>query len=103
MKASGAFIQKRVSPRSGCLKLFAVLSLLAGFGLATEAVQAAPVGHGAAAKPSKETVTAVVAKDVETTSSVQSNAGNAPHCDTSRKRMFVDGEGWIVRKVTTCY
>ena len=103
MKASGASIQKRISPRSGCLSLFAVLSIVAGFGLATEAVQAAPAGHGAAAKPSKETVTAVAAKDVETTSSVQSNAGNAPHCDISRKRLFVDGEGWIVRKVTTCY
>lgn len=23
-------------------------------------------------------------------------------CTKSRKRMFVDGEGWIVRRVTTC-
>lgn len=24
------------------------------------------------------------------------------NCTKSRKRMFVDGEGWIVRRVTTC-
>ena len=25
------------------------------------------------------------------------------NCGQSRKRLFVEGEGWIVRRVTTCY
>ncbi|MFC5483058.1 hypothetical protein [Microvirga aerilata] len=103
MKTLGASLQKRISPLSGGLKFFAVLSLVAGFGLAAESVQAAPAGHGAAAKPSKEPVTAVAAKDVETTSSVGSATGSDPYCNISRKRLFVEGEGWIVRRVTTCY
>jgi hypothetical protein len=103
MKASGASFKMGISPLSGSLRLFAVLSIVAGFGLVTQSAQAAPAGHGAAAKPHKETVTAVAAKDVEATSSIQSNPTSAPHCDISRKRLFVEGEGWIVRKVTTCY
>jgi len=101
MKTLGASVQMRVRPR-GVLKVLAVLSVLTGAGLAG-AVQAAPASHGAAAKPTKEVVTAVSARDVETTSSVQPTTGSDAHCDISRKRMFVEGEGWIVRRVTTCY
>ncbi len=102
MKASGASVQPRVSPRQGGLKFLAVLSIFAGAGL-VGAAEAAPASHGAAAKPSKEAVTSALAKDVETTSAIQASAGIAPYCDSSRKRLFVEGEGWIVRKVTTCY
>ena len=101
MKASGASVQSRILPR-GALKIFAVLSVFAGASLSGVA-EAAPASHGAAAKPSKETVTAVSARDVETTSSVQPTTSSDAHCDISRKRMFVEGEGWIVRRVTTCY
>ncbi|KFG70292.1 hypothetical protein JH26_05420 [Microvirga sp. BSC39] len=89
-------------PPQGGLKILAVLSVFAGAGLGG-AAEAAPASHGVAAKPAKETVTAVSAKDVETTSSVQPTTGSDAHCDISRKRMFVEGEGWIVRRVTTCY
>ncbi|MBD2748783.1 hypothetical protein IC232_18990 [Microvirga sp. BT688] len=82
--------------------MFTVLAVFAGAGL-VGAAEAAPASHGVAAKPAKETVTAVSAKDVETTSSVQPTTGSDAHCDISRKRMFVEGEGWIVRRVTTCY
>ncbi|MBJ6124942.1 hypothetical protein [Microvirga splendida] len=102
MKASGASVQPRVSPLQSGIKLLAILSVFAGLGL-VGAAQAAPASHGAAAKPSKAAVTAVSAKDVETTSSVQANTGSDAYCDISRKRMFVEGEGWIVRRVTTCY
>ena len=101
MKASGASVQSRISPQ-GALKVLAVLSLFAAAGLGG-AASAAPASHGVAAKPAKETVTAVSARDVETTSSVQPATGSDAHCDISRKRMFVEGEGWIVRRVTTCY
>jgi hypothetical protein len=102
MKASGASVQsRRISPQ-GVLKVLAVLSVFVGAGL-VGAAEAAPASHGVAAKPAKETVTAVAAKDVETTSSVQPTTGSDAHCDIARKRMFVEGEGWIVRRVTTCY
>ena len=39
------------------------------------------------------------------TASIQgrSGVGEPPNCDRSRRRLFVEGEGWIVRRVTTCY
>ena len=101
MKALGASVQSRILPQ-GSLKILAFLTIFAGAGLVGSA-EAAPASHGVAAKPSKETVTSVSAKDVETTSSVQPTTGSDAHCDISRKRMFVEGEGWIVRRVTTCY
>ena len=101
MKALGASVQSRIPPQ-GVLKVLAVLSVFGGAGL-FGAAEAAPASHGVAAKPSKETVTAVSARDVETTSSVQPTTGSDAYCDISRKRMFVEGEGWIVRRVTTCY
>ncbi|MCF4125092.1 hypothetical protein [Methylobacterium sp. SyP6R] len=43
-------------------------------------------------------------RDVAATSSVATPATEADdaQCSTSRKKLFVDGEGWIVRRVTTC-
>lgn len=41
--------------------------------------------------------------DPVATSSIRSAVDGAVNCDRSRKRLFVEGEGWIVRKVTTCY
>ena len=105
MKASGASGQTRVSPLSGSFKVLAVLAAIAGFGLAAKQAEATHASHGAAAttKNAVDTVTSVAAKDVETTSSVQTNTASDAHCDVSRKRLFVEGEGWIVRRVTTCY
>ncbi len=102
MKALGASVQPRVSPQQGGFKLLAILSIFAGASL-VGAAEAAPASHGAAAKPSKEAVTSISAKDVETTSSVEPSTGSDAYCDTARRRMFVEGEGWIVRRVTTCY
>jgi hypothetical protein len=104
MKTLGASsIQSKVSPLSGGLKLLAVLSIVAGAGLVVGTAEAAPASHAAAAKPTKEAATSVAAKDVETTSSIQPTTGSNANCDISRKRLFVEGEGWIVRRVTTCY
>ncbi|QRM32150.1 hypothetical protein [Microvirga sp. VF16] len=102
MKALGASAGKKISPLGG-FKVLAVLAIAVGFGLAAERTDAAHTGHGVAAKPAKEAVTSVVAKDVETTSSIETKSANDASCDISRKRLFVEGEGWIVRRVTTCY
>jgi hypothetical protein len=38
----------------------------------------------------------------ETTGSVSKSEPEQPGCDRMRRRMWVEGEGWIVRRVTTC-
>jgi hypothetical protein len=102
MKASGASVRRRFSPLGGVLKMMAVLAVAAGFGLAAERTDAADAGSFAA-KPAKEPVTVVAATDVETTSSIETKSPDDASCDISRKRLFVEGKGWIVRRVTTCY
>jgi hypothetical protein len=103
MKTLGASAHGKVSLLSSCLKTVAVLAVLAGFGLTAQRAEATHAGHAAAAKSAKEAVTSVSAQDVETTSSVQPNTASPSNCELSRKRLFVEGEGWIVRRVTTCY
>jgi len=41
-------------------------------------------------------------KDPQATSSVTADP-LPPNCQRSRKKFFVADEGWIVRKVTTCF
>jgi hypothetical protein len=103
MQTSGASVRRRFSPLGGVLKMMAVLAVTAGFGLAAERTDAAEAGHSVAAKPAKEPVTVVAATDVETTSSIETKSPDDASCDISRKRLFVEGKGWIVRRVTTCY
>jgi uncharacterized iron-regulated protein len=50
-----------------------------------------------AAEPSRAT-----AQDPQTTSSVNA-AEDQENCLRSRKRLWVAGEGWVVRWVTTCF
>jgi stringent starvation protein B len=100
MQTSGASARRRFLPLGGVLKIMAVT---AGFGLAVERTDAADAGHSVAAKPAKEPVTVVAATDVETTSSIETKSPDDASCDISRKRLFVEGKGWIVRRVTTCY
>ncbi|WP_246388815.1 hypothetical protein [Microvirga mediterraneensis] len=87
---------------SAAVRALAVLAVALGFGIAADQAQATHAGHGVAAKPEKQ-VTAMAAKDVETTSSIETNSPSDNACSISRKRLFVEGEGWIVRRVTTCY
>ncbi|WP_457089986.1 hypothetical protein [Microvirga sp. P5_D2] len=62
----------------------------------------AVVRDGKVAKVETKSPTAVAVKDPETTGSIQPS-DDGLSCSQSRKRLFVEGEGWIVRKVTTCY
>jgi hypothetical protein len=77
--------------------------------LATLATGVAPLsGHAAPAVD--KAPKAGTARDVAATSSVAATGGvtataaeaDDAQCTTARKRLFVDGEGWIVRRVTTC-
>ena len=57
---------------------------------------------GKVAKVETKSPTAVAVKDPETT--VRSEPSRMVSAVRNRaKRLFVEGEGWIVRKVTTCY
>ncbi len=104
MKAPKASTEKRNSLFWGKIVFAAFLGTSAGRGLASPSAEAA---HGLASERSavgkKAVVSAVAAKDVEETGSIQPGGGDASSCNRSRKRLFVEGEGWIVRKVTTCY
>ncbi len=95
---------KEISPLSGGRRLVALACVAGSLVLGAGAAQAAPRTSPAdnVAKPVKENVTAIAAKDPETTSSIQQGS-DSPNCSRSRQRFFVEGEGWIVRRVTTCY
>jgi hypothetical protein len=53
-------------------------------------------------KAADRAAAAMAGKDPQTTSSVTADS-LPPNCQRSRKKFFVADEGWIVRKVTTCY
>jgi len=53
-------------------------------------------------KAADRAATALAGKDPQTTSSVTVES-LPPNCQRSRKKFWVADEGWIVRKVTTCY
>ena len=63
---------------------------------------------GAPAVRAKTTTTTVAAtpaadKEPETTGTVDKATTLEPNCAQARRRLWVEGEGWIVRRVTTCY
>jgi len=53
-------------------------------------------------KAADRAAAAMAGKDPQTTSSVAVDPLPS-NCQRSRKRLWVADEGWIVRKVTTCY
>ena len=57
----------------------------------------------AAAAPDTNGVTKVAdATQAMPSTSVVDAEDDAANCTKSRKRLWVDGEGWIVRRITTC-
>jgi P pilus assembly chaperone PapD len=57
---------------------------------------------GAAAAPAVQTTKVADATQAVTGTSSLENEDDNASCTRSRKRLWVDGEGWIVRRVTTC-
>jgi hypothetical protein len=108
MTPSTLFNQRTIAPLSGRLRTFSAAAILAGVACLALPAQAAPAGPHqgqkvSAASATKDKVSTVAATEPETTGSVQSGATEDLNCNRSRKRLFVEGEGWIVRRVTTCY
>ena len=85
----------------------AVATLLAGSALllapvSIAASQAAPARAGGVAAPAPSKLADSTAS-TETTGSVQRSASEEePVCERPRKRLWVEGEGWVVRRVTIC-
>ena len=83
----------------------------AGLALVVSAIAwAAPAQAASAAAVRAKSAASVVAttqaavKDPEATGTVEkASATLEPNCAQSRRRLWVEGEGWIVRRVTTCY
>jgi hypothetical protein len=44
-----------------------------------------------------------MAAEPQTTGSIGKAADEGANCTKSRKRLWVEGEGWVVRRVTTCF
>ncbi len=105
MTPSSLFNKRQILPLGGKVKSFAPAVILATFALAALPAQAAPAApqQGQAVSSTKDKLSTVAVKDPEATGSVQPEANADPGCARSRKRLFVEGEGWIVRRVTTCY
>ncbi|MCG7391351.1 hypothetical protein MHY87_00320 [Microvirga sp. ACRRW] len=92
------------SPYGGWTLFVASFALAAGLIFAPLPADAAHLPQElSAAKAVKSTGTAVASKDVEETGSIKVQDADTGTCSKSRKRLFVEGEGWIVRKLTTCY
>lgn len=104
MTALRASNHNKNSGPTGGIKLIACLGLATGMVLAIFPAEAAPTvaRDGRAIKVAVTTKTEVAVKDPEATGSIQASDDGLT-CSQSRKRLFVEGEGWIVRKVTTCY
>jgi len=81
--------------------LAALAGLAVAFGLMAFA-EPARAADGLQQKAIAQSQEAMAAKDPQTTSAITSN--DLPsNCQRSRKKLWVQDEGWIVRKVTTCY
>jgi hypothetical protein len=96
--------QSVIRIRDGVFAVLAAACLIGGVSLSSTPASAAHNADHSGAKQAPQTVTTVASKDPETTSSIaQDQNDDGPTCDRSRKRLWVEGEGWIVRRVTTCY
>jgi hypothetical protein len=105
MTASNLLTHRKIVLLKGTLQFFAPAVILAGIAVASLPAHAAPAGAptAEAVSSTRDKVSAAAAKAPETTGSVQPAANGDVACARSRKRLFVEGEGWIVRRVTTCY
>ena len=67
-----------------------------------EAASSSARANKAAAALAAAGTARTAAQDPQATSSAET-ATDADGCLRSRKRLWVEGEGWVVRRVTTCF
>jgi hypothetical protein len=73
-----------------------------GLGPAEAASSSTRATKPAAALATTAGAARTAAQEPQATSSVET-AADADNCLRSRKRLWVEGEGWVVRRVTTCF
>jgi len=67
-------------------------------------VEAAPKERTRAAADIKMARSKLAEADPTTTSSISRTVSDAqPTCDRPRRRLWVEGEGWVVRRVSACH
>ena len=89
---------RRLAVAAGLVSLLTAPAALAAWSTRTDAAVVSPP---ATVQPAPERRTRTVR--VERLSGVaEPSASGQPACERSRKRLFVEGEGWIVRQVTLC-
>jgi hypothetical protein len=88
---------------AGRVLLLSAVCLGGGLCLPVEPAFAAQNVDRGGAKQAVGNVTTLAAQDPETTGSIATEQSDDVNCNRSRKRLWVEGEGWIVRRVTTCY
>ncbi|MGO4705895.1 hypothetical protein AB4072_08985 [Microvirga sp. 2MCAF38] len=78
----------------------AIAILIFCLGTPVDAAQAKkPLPKGTAAKISS----VLSKKEPQATTSSTGGKTLPGNCQRARKRLFVEGEGWIVRRLTTCF
>jgi hypothetical protein len=82
-------------------------ALLVGSALlfvASAPAEAAPKERSRAAADLKMARSKIAQADPATTSSISKTASDEqPACDRPRRRLWVEGEGWVVRRVSACH
>ncbi len=91
------------SARGGGLSILAAVCIAGSISLLPGSAMATHGADHASTKQAAQKTTTLAAQDPETTSSIETGRNDDVACDRSRKRLWVEGEGWIVRRVTTCY
>jgi hypothetical protein len=96
-------VMERVLLGAGAKTACAVL-LLSCSALLGAFAQAAPLPAKVVKSASSQMAeaTGTAAEDPATTSSIAESAFE-PSCQRPRKRLWVEGEGWVIRRVTVCY
>lgn len=65
---------------------------------------AAPQERSRATTDVKIAASKIAQADPATTGALaKSTADDQPACDRPRRRLWVEGEGWVVRRVSACY
>jgi len=103
MGALNPSIESLIRARGGRFPLLAAACVVGGLSLISGPALATHNVDHSGAKQAAQQVTTLAAQDPETTSSIGASQNGDVACDRSRKRLWVEGEGWIVRRVTTCY
>ena len=82
---------------TACVSLFLGSTILV---LQLAPVQAAPKERRVAAGASK---VAQAAEPTTTSSISKTPSSDEPACNRARRRLWVEGEGWVVRRITACH